>query len=34
LGRGDEPVSVAGAIPPPAASAEGDNGDEVVVKEE
>ena len=28
MGHGDEPVSVAGAIPPPAASAEGDNKDE------
>ena len=34
MGRGDAPVPVAGAIPPPAASVEEDNEDEVVVTED
>ena len=31
MGRGDAPVPVAGAMPPPAASVEEDNEDEVLV---
>jgi hypothetical protein len=34
MGRGDAPVPVAEAIPKPATSAEENNEDEVVVKEE
>ena len=34
MGRGDAPVPVAGAIPPPAASVEENDEDEVVVTED
>jgi len=34
MGHGDAPVSVAGATPPPAASVEEDNEDEVVATED